>query len=553
MTFNDSARTGKSGTAASLGARAAAGAIGVLFVLLQLWTIGYGTSFNDAEWIQHYQFDPGTGAAMEDAQRLQPTVVTRNRMVPESVDKQMLRFKLYSINPDEHMSIIALRRIRPAEFDFDPDYFQYGGGFLYPLGVWFFALSKMGVLEISSLDAVLNSPSGLDRVYILGRLLVLISFALSAWVLYRALLLVADPWSATWAIGIYMFAPVSIMFSVLMKPHWFWMLWIAAALYVLTRGWVRGRFRLRDELWLGLFLGLTLGVAPMNPVPVLLGGVAVLVAVWQRVMDWPGLFRVPAIAAVVGFLSSPFFILSWQNIALERAQSMSSLKTSFDPIVVWNYLTGPLVLGFGGAFVALLIGLALYRVWARKGPMEWWAMLCLGFIVALVAVFTAGFPEPENHTRYISYFLPIAVLFAVRRPWPRRRLILAVVFALTVLQSVPLKVTYVDGDSPDLGTRHQAAAWIAAKIPSGARVCPIATIAPYSTPPIDLTRYRVNKRDCEYLVAFVLSPSREPARDGYQELVRFVPRLWSERLPLILGFANPPIKIYRRAEPGVSG
>ena len=153
-TDNDHGQTAQLATgAADRPARIVAGLLGLAFILIQLWTIDYGTRINDAEAVRRYSFADGAGAAMEGRQAGQDMVINRARAIGESAEKRMLRFKLYSVNPDEHLSIMALRRIRPARFDFNPDLFQYGGAFLYPLGLYYFALAKLGVIEITSLDA----------------------------------------------------------------------------------------------------------------------------------------------------------------------------------------------------------------------------------------------------------------------------------------------------------------------------------------------------------------------------------------------------------------
>jgi hypothetical protein len=46
----------------------------------------------------------------------------------------MLRFKLYPVESDEPMNIVALARMRPGELRFDPGLYEYGGAYLYPLG-----------------------------------------------------------------------------------------------------------------------------------------------------------------------------------------------------------------------------------------------------------------------------------------------------------------------------------------------------------------------------------------------------------------------------------
>lgn len=64
----------------------------------------------------------------------------------------MLRFKLYTVEVGEVYNLVALARIKPMQLQFDPHFYLYGGAFLYPLGLYYAVLSKLGVLSIGSLD-----------------------------------------------------------------------------------------------------------------------------------------------------------------------------------------------------------------------------------------------------------------------------------------------------------------------------------------------------------------------------------------------------------------
>ena len=112
------------GSTGDRAARAVAGLLGLAFVLMQLWTVDYGTRLNDAEAVRQFSFAPGAGAVMEEQHLRQETVISPRRTIGESAEKIMLRFKLYSVNPDEPLSIMAFRRIRPGRLDFNPDLFQ---------------------------------------------------------------------------------------------------------------------------------------------------------------------------------------------------------------------------------------------------------------------------------------------------------------------------------------------------------------------------------------------------------------------------------------------
>jgi hypothetical protein len=46
-----------------------------------------------------------------------------------------LRYRLYTYQPDEMITMMALAGMRPGKLDFDPRLYQYGGLFIYPVGI----------------------------------------------------------------------------------------------------------------------------------------------------------------------------------------------------------------------------------------------------------------------------------------------------------------------------------------------------------------------------------------------------------------------------------
>src|SRR6476661_8730294 len=45
------------------------------------------------------------------------------------------RYRLFSYQPDEMITFMALRSMQPAKFDFDPHLYQYGGLWIYPIAL----------------------------------------------------------------------------------------------------------------------------------------------------------------------------------------------------------------------------------------------------------------------------------------------------------------------------------------------------------------------------------------------------------------------------------
>src|SRR5208282_5742476 len=60
------------------------------------------------------------------------------------------RYRLYSYQPDEMISFRALGKMHPANLQFDPMLYQYGGLWIYPLGAIVKAASLVGFVTASS-------------------------------------------------------------------------------------------------------------------------------------------------------------------------------------------------------------------------------------------------------------------------------------------------------------------------------------------------------------------------------------------------------------------
>ncbi|MBI4719130.1 MAG: glycosyltransferase family 39 protein [Planctomycetes bacterium] len=81
-----------------------------------------------------------------------------------------LRYRLYTYQPDEMITMMALARMRPGQWDFDPRLYQYGGLFLYPVAALIRLCGAMGLIDVRS-DVVfyLDHPEEFAKFYVVAR------------------------------------------------------------------------------------------------------------------------------------------------------------------------------------------------------------------------------------------------------------------------------------------------------------------------------------------------------------------------------------------------
>jgi hypothetical protein len=88
----------------------------------------------------------------------------------ENVAKIYLRYRLYTYQPDEMITMMALAGMRPSRLELDPRLYQYGGLFIYPVGALIKLCGLLGLIDVRS-DIVfyLDDPDEFGKFYIVAR------------------------------------------------------------------------------------------------------------------------------------------------------------------------------------------------------------------------------------------------------------------------------------------------------------------------------------------------------------------------------------------------
>ncbi|MFQ5413744.1 MAG: glycosyltransferase family 39 protein [Phycisphaerae bacterium] len=88
----------------------------------------------------------------------------------EDIARIYLRYRLYTHQPDEMITMMALRSMRPRAWNFDPKLYQYGGLFLYPVGALIRLAGVVGLIDVRG-DVVhyLDHPDAFGKFYVVAR------------------------------------------------------------------------------------------------------------------------------------------------------------------------------------------------------------------------------------------------------------------------------------------------------------------------------------------------------------------------------------------------
>jgi len=471
---------------------------------------------------------------------------------------------LQSENPDEKKSFIILSQMRPWKLDFEPLYVSYGGAFIYPLGAFLGALSLGGAVHLThDLRPYLLHPEEMGRLYLCGRLFILVFHLASLWVLYDMGRRLSGRGAGFFAAAFFSLCPLIVVNSHILKPHPYATFWcLAAARYALKAA--EGGFR-RDYLLGGACCGAAAGAN------LTFTGFAVMVPLawlWrrasQRTQAREGLWVAGALALAVGLCvcANPYLLARFGDYAWEMRYAHQGHG--------WSLSSAAAVLGklasdgMGpGLLLASVFGLLLAFF---RGPQAWRFMgllfIVTGFILwAFLNQFAGGF---SGFARYYYPMVGLACLlaanFAMNAPMPRA---LRWIALLAVLSDAGLRTfVYLENMSLDCGpnaTARAAADWIDAHVPSGASVGLTRYPEPAHTPPFRYDRYRLvvfetpqllaETRLPDYLVfdSEAVSAMDKWVKNRYDAAQIFLPgRTGWARLQDESFFANAPFFAYKR-------
>ena len=190
------------------------------------------------------------------------------------------RYRLFSRQPDEMITLMALQSMKPRQLDFDPKLYQYGGGYIYLVGAALGAAGTLGIVPLKSdIGYYLEHPDAFGRFYVVARCISLVFGALTLLAVYRLGRRAGgpDPYCvvAGWlALAMVAGTPVFITAVCEAKPHLpsaCMLLWATLAALDFRNSGAR-----RDAVRMGLFGGYAFGLVLTGLVATLLWPAACL-------------------------------------------------------------------------------------------------------------------------------------------------------------------------------------------------------------------------------------------------------------------------------------
>lgn len=407
------------------------------------------------------------------------------------------RYRLFSYQPDEVITFMALAQMNPGEGKLDPKLYQYGGLWIYPVGAMLKLSSMLNLVKLESSQAFyLDHPEEFGKFYIVARTYVAIWGLVGVWVIYwLARRMTSDLFTAVAATLCCIFMPVVVNMSHEAKPHLPAAVLTLLAVMSATKYVETGRSR-----W-GIVTGVLCGAAFSMVISALMSFIllpAMSLMVGNKCTMRIRTFGI-AVACAFGVyaITNPYVII---HLFGDRTILESNLRNS-TAMYGWSFSPQSLLYGLMRLMQAISLPLLVAGLFSllklKHGSSAARTLMIIVSIPILIQFFGLAEAKPAEYARFAIFpaiTLPLIAFSAIKWSTRSRRDERSIAVALCVAAAVYV-FNYLRHFAMDCGgqtSRLIAAKQLAAKLVDESNVIDVrAEPAPYCLPPLDLFRWNI--------------------------------------------------------------
>lgn len=407
----------------------------------------------------------------------------------------LLRYRLYSRQPDEVITFMALQQMNPRNFDFDPKLYQYGGGYIYLIGAAVGLTSLLGITHLTSdIGVYLAEPEQFARFYVAARFVSLVFGALTLVGVTRLARRAAGRRAGWIALVCVACCPVFYTAVLEAKPHLpsvCLLLWATlSALDYHAEG------HRRDALRMGLAGGYAFGLVLTGIAAALLWPVLLVARRDNARRTVRHLVLAGALALLVYLLTNPFIPY---NLVFNRESLASNVANSTAMYTLGGFGAGAARVGrllvesagWGVPLVGLVGYVILLRKWRREALIA--SISGVGMLLLCVAI---GAGKPAEFARFLllpSALLCVATAWVLAELWQRRVFwgLLGTIAVVAAMRTPYYARSFGFDARGERESRHLAARFLHKHADEADAIGVLQEPAPYAVPPLDFAHRRV--------------------------------------------------------------
>ncbi|MCG3137379.1 MAG: hypothetical protein HJJLKODD_01223 [Phycisphaerae bacterium] len=185
-----------------------------------LFPAGSGWSPQKVAQLRHQPATlPAAGADVDPNPTTQRDALTQLNTTDRDIAEIYARYLLYSTQPDEMITFRAIARMHPSTGQFDPQMYQYGGLFIYPIAAAAQLAGWVGLVQLGDTDFFLQHPGEFAKLYLVGRYYVIFWGMIGLWVIYALGRQLHSDRAGLLAALLFTLLPITVALSHESKPH----------------------------------------------------------------------------------------------------------------------------------------------------------------------------------------------------------------------------------------------------------------------------------------------------------------------------------------------
>jgi len=470
--------------------------------------------------MQVYYGAPYTSDYRED--EIKKVEINGKKKIKKDIINSCRSYLTRSSGADEQAVIVALSKMNPQKFNFAPHFYEYGGGYLYPMGLFFYLLSKIKLITLTSdMSFYFLNPDEMGKLYISGRIFGAIGALLSIVVFYFLCReLFTDKKLVYFLTLFYGTAPGFVLWSHYLKPFSYGLLWFLLTLWAVVRFYKSNR---EKYLYLSaVSAGLSFGTLLTYGYIYLAIFLFILFSVKDYKWKLKNLFLTLIIFLATFFITNPYVLISYKEFIQELAYLRNYWHRDISINAVKVFVFNTMRYGLGTPlWFTLLIGLVGSLVY-KPEKINW-----LFFLVFVPAFFYFAFTT-VHWVHYSIFLYPLLIISAglsISRVGQKKMVVL--LLSGIVIYTFLYTSSYVK----ILGGRNiriAAGEWINENIPSGSKIGLLEAPSPWRTPPFQFLDYKliisqerniIEKEKPEYFIVSEYQWLRGP---GYNAIKDFL-------------------------------
>jgi hypothetical protein len=492
------------------------------------------------------------------------------------------RYRLYSNHPDEMLTFMALAGM-PAR-RFDPGMYQYGGMWFYPLGATLRVAQAAGLIK-PDLTHYLDNPDQFARFYIIARLYSAAWGLIGVWAVYRLARRMFGGWALPAAAGAcFALMPVVINGAHEVKPH------LAGAVLVLLCALAALNYVQTGARKWWLLAGVVSGLAFGMVLTAIVAFAILPTMTLLRRQPWRQRILITAAAGGIGLatycVTNPYVILGLLNTNSALRTNLANLRQAgalFGKANDRGALTNASLLIAEGASLPIavfgVVGVLLIPLLARRSPTTdkdrqappsrtaAAVLVAVPAALSLIQFLATAAGKPGEFGRFAilpDTALLLAALALARAAGSsgekREPLAGGILVFLTAIFGLSYLTTFThDKNHPQSGSSRIVAAKRLAQLSARASTLAVhADPAPYSLPPVDLTRWKLLLLPANHIVPddqpwpdVIVRPVDRPSPELFDDTEIYVRMTVTARRPWFpahITWADNPIEILIRKD-----